>query len=199
MATCATLGQAAGTAAFHAIKNNCPDVRTAAKDHIRDIQQTLLDDDCYLLHIKREVSAITRNAELTVSSGDAELLRNGFDRPDENCDNAWHVTPGDWAEYTAADGDRFTEVRLIFDSNLKRNHLNMVANYPLKGEVYTPPDELVQSFHIEADGKEVFRTDNNYQRLVKIKLDSPAKQVKLVIDSLRENSEDVRMFSFEAR
>ena len=127
------------------------------------------------------------------------MLRNGFDRPDENCDNAWHVKPGDWAEYTAAAGDEFTEVRIIFDSNLKRNHLNMVANYPLKGEVYTPPLELVQGYHIEADGKEVYRTDNNYQRLVKIKLDTPAGKVKLVIDSLRENSEDVRLFSFEVR
>ena len=199
MATCATLGQAAGTAAIFAIKNNCPDLRTAAKEYIRDIQQTLLDDDCYLLHIKREVAAVTRNAALNVSAGDGEVLRNGFDRPGENCDNAWHINAGDWAEYTAADGEKFREVRLIFDSNLKRNHLNMVANYPLKGEVYTPPVELVQSYHIEADGKEVFRTDNNYQRLVKIKLDTPAKKVRLVIDALRDNSSDVRIFSFEAR
>ncbi|MBO5821772.1 MAG: FAD-dependent oxidoreductase, partial [Lentisphaeria bacterium] len=199
MATCATLGQAAGTAAIYAIKGNCPDVRTAAQKYIHDIQQTLLDDDCYLLHLKREVSPITRNAKLTVSNGNAELLRNGFDRPDETCDNAWHIKSGDWAEYEAPEGEEFREVRLIFDSNLKRNHLNMVANYPIKGEVYTPPVELVQGFHLEADGKEIFRTDNNYQRLVKIKLDTPARKVKLVIDTLRQDNDDARMFSFEAR
>ena len=197
MATCATLGQAAGTAAIYAIKNACPDVRTAAQKYIHEIQQTLLDDDCYLLHIQREVPEITRNAKLTASHGDAELLRNGCDRPDDHSSNAWNVSVGDWAEYEASGDDTFHEVRLIFDSNLKRNHLNMVANYPLKGEVYTPPAELVEAFHIEADGKEIFRTTNNYQRLVKIQLPAPARKVKLIIDALRPQTE--RIFGFEAR
>ena len=75
----------------------------------------------------------------------------------------------------------------------------MVANYPLKGEVYTPPVELVKAYHLEADGKEVFRTENNYQRLVKITLPVPARKIKLVIDALRDGCESARVFNFEIR
>lgn len=199
MATCATLGQAAGVAALYAVKDGCPDVRTAARTRIREIQQTLLDDDCYLLDVRREVSPLTRSAKLAASAGDPEVLRNGADRPEGETENAWHVRSGDWAEYDLGADARPAEVRLIFDSDLKRDHLNMVSNYSLKGEVYTPPASLVRGFHLEADGKEVFRTDNNYQRLVKIPLPAPVRRLKLTVDALRDGREDARIFSFEVR
>ena len=199
MATCATLGQAAGVAALYAVKDGCPDVRTAARTRIREIQQTLLDDDCYLLDVRREVSPLTRSAKLAASAGDPEVLRNGADRPEGETENAWHVRSGDWAEYDLGADARPAEVRLIFDSDLKRDHLNMVSNYSLKGEVYTPPASLVRGFHLEADGKEVFRTDNNYQRLVKIPLPTSVRRLKLTVDALRDGREDARIFSFEVR
>ncbi len=199
MATCAVCGQAAGTAAIYAIKGKCPDVRSAAQKYIRDIQQTLLDDDCYLPNVKREVARLTVDAKLSVSDGDGEMLRNGFDRPDNDNKNAWLVKNGSWAEYECVDNRKCSEVRLVFDSNLKRNHINMVANYPLNGEIYTPPAELVKAYHLIADGKEVFRTDNNYQRLVKIPLPEPAGKVKLVIDDLRKGVESTGIFCFEIR
>ena len=199
MATCASLGQAAGTTAIYAINGKCPDLRSAAQKYIHQIQQTLLDDDCYLLHIKRETAPLTLNAKLSVSEGNGEMLRNGFDRPHEGSDNAWLVKNGSWAEYVCANGCSCNEVRLIFDSNLKRDHINMVANYPLDGAIYTPPAELVKSYHLIADGKEVFRTDNNYQRLVKIPLPFAARKVKLVIDELRSGVENAKVFNFEIR
>ena len=73
----------------------------------------------------------------------------------------------------------------------------MVANYTLKGEVFTPPVELVKSSHLDADGREIFRTDNNYQRLVKIPLDAPVRKLKLVIDALRDGCDEARIFDFE--
>ena len=199
MATCATLGQAAGTTALYAIRHGAPDVRTAATEHIGEIQQTLLDDDCYLLHVKREVSPLTRRARLAVSSGDAEALRNGADRPEGESENAWRVRPGAWAEYDFGATVRPESVRLIFDSDLTRDHLNMVSNYSLKGEVYTPPAQLVKSFHLEADGREIFRTDNNYQRLVKLPLAAPLRKLKLVVDELRAGCDSTRIFDFEVR
>ena len=199
MATCATLGQAAGTAALYAVKGGCPDVRTAAQTRIREIQQTLLDDDCYLLDVKREVSPLTRSAKLAASAGDPEVLRNGADRPEGEAENAWHVRVGDWTEYEFGADARPAEVRLVFDSDLKRDHLNMVSNYSLKGEVYTPPASLVRGFRLEADDREIFRTDNNYQRLVKIPLASPARRLKLTVDALRDGREEARIFDFEVR
>ena len=197
MATCATLGEAVGVTAFYAIRGGYSDVRSATQKHIGEIQQTLLDDDCYLLWMKREVAGLTKSAKLTASSGDAEVLRNGSDRSAGEVENAWHVRPGDWAEYDFGSAIQPDVVRLVFDSDLKRDPLNMVANYTLKGEVFTPPVELVKSFHLEADGREIFRTDNNYQRLVKIPLDAPVRKLKLVIDALRDGCDEARIFDFE--
>ena len=57
----------------------------------------------------------------------------------------------------------------------------------------------MRAYHIEADGKEIFRTDNNYQRLVKIPVDITAKKLKLVVDKLDESMNETRIFSFEVK
>ena len=196
MATCATLGQAVGTAVYHAAANGNLTPRETCRRFIRDIQQTLMDDDCYLPGLIRAAAEISRQAVLSASENDPEPLRNGKDRSDEVSDNAWHCQAGAWAEYDFGAETALHEVRLTFDSDLKRPHLNMVSNYRREIELYTPPSTLVKAFHLEADGKEIFRTDNNYQRLVKIPVQVKARKLRLCIDSLR--SETAKVFAFEA-
>ena len=197
MATCAILGQAAGTAAYYAVREKCTSNREAAQKYFKEIQQTLLDDDCYIPGIKREISEVCRNAELKAARGDAEPLRNGIDRALKEAENCWNCQVGDAVEYTLTEAAEIHEIKIVFDSDLTRDHLNMVSNYTLAGETYAPPATLVTAFHIEADGEEIFRTEENHQRFVVIPWGKKAKQIKLVIDALGENRDTAKIFRFD--
>jgi hypothetical protein len=54
MATCATLGQAVGTAAAIAVRDDLSP-RGVYENRIKELQQMLMDDDCYLPWHKREI------------------------------------------------------------------------------------------------------------------------------------------------
>ena len=196
MATCATMGEALGAIVFHAALHGTLTPREACQKYIADIQQTLLDQDCWLLGRKRAVSSICKEAELTAGEGNPEPLRNGIDRAFEGQSNLWKCREGFYAEYTFKEETPLKRIRLVFDSNLDRPHLNMVSNYWKNASTYQPPETLVKGFHLEADGREIFRTDHNYQRLVFIPVQVNARKLRLVIDSLRIPESGV--FAFEA-
>jgi hypothetical protein len=99
MATCATLGQAVGAAVCTAVENGYISPRETAQKHIREVQKILLDDDCYLPGFAREISSICRNAKLSASSGDPEVLRNGIDRELDGNENFWHCQEGSSVQY----------------------------------------------------------------------------------------------------
>ena len=99
MATCAMLGQAAGTAAAMALEYST-DPRGICQ-HIDELQQRLMENDCWLPGKSRRISDICKNAELTAGAPDAENLRNGLDRPtDEEGDNGCTVELGSEITYT---------------------------------------------------------------------------------------------------
>ena len=76
MATCATLGQAVGTAAALLVKYGI-DPAQLRRERIAELQATLEDDDCMLPFRWRKVSPLT--AEATCAD-DMAVLRNGIDR-----------------------------------------------------------------------------------------------------------------------
>jgi len=98
MKTCATLGQTVGTQVFYALKNGLV-TREAAQTYIRDIQNTLMDDDCYLPGWKRPIVELSTRAKRTASSGKPEALRNGVDRSVAGHDNTWFCKSGYFVEY----------------------------------------------------------------------------------------------------
>ncbi|NLE38531.1 MAG: FAD-dependent oxidoreductase, partial [Pirellulaceae bacterium] len=130
MATCAVVGQAVGTAASIAIHRGLTP-REVGQRAIAQLQQTLLEDDCYLPGYRREISALTRIATLTASEGDPEPLRNGIDRPGCDAFNGWSGSPGSWLQYTLPHPQRLGRVRLVFDSDLNRPQTSMLCKYPL--------------------------------------------------------------------
>ena len=201
MATCATLGQAVGTTVYHALQHGLTP-RDVCAGNFREIQNTLMDDDCYLPGLKRPVAPLSAQAKLTVSNGNAESLRNGVDRPLGNEANAWSCGNGMSAAYEFGEKVQLSEARIVFDSNLNRIHYNMISNYPKKLSKEMPkfetPETLVKAFHLEADGVEIFREKNNYQRLVKIPLACKASTLRLVIDEVRSPKE-TRVFAFEVK
>ena len=197
MATCALLGQAVGTAVFHAVANKCATNREAAEKYTKAIQQTLLDDDCFLPGFRRQTSALCRCAALRSTGKNEENLRNGIDRQLEDGSNAWECSKGSSVQYTLDAPEFISEVRIAFDSNLKRDHLNMVSNYFLVPTLYTPPETLVKGFHLEIDGETVFTAENNYQRFVVIPVEKKCAAIKLVIDELHSSCESARVFRFD--
>lgn len=204
MATCAMLGQAAGTAAAYAVEKDL-----SPRDvlpHITDVQQRLMDDDCWLPGLARKVSDACRQALLT-GAENAENLRNGIDRPtDETVDNGCCVPLGSEITYRF-DVPAFVEqIHLVFDSDLDRKTLQggiqeicdcpTVCNRPLDMHPYTFPATMVKAFELLADGKVIYRTEHNHQRLVKL-------PVGLTVSSLSlrpletYGSEHAHIFSFD--
>ena len=127
------------------------------------------------------------------------MLRNGIDRELDNVSNQWNCRIGDSAEYDFGKTMPLHEIRLVFDSDLKRPKLNCVANYWLDGKVFTPPATLVSVFEILADGQTIFRTENNYQRLVKIPVNIAARKLTLRILGFAGRGDTGGVYSFDAR
>ncbi len=202
MATCALLGQAAGTGAMLAIKNQLSP-RGVYQQKVQELQNILMDDDCWLPGLRRPIAELSAKASLTASGSNPEALRNGYDRPLGDSSNAWECNSGDWAEYQFAAATDIREIRLAFDSDLSRPKWNMISNYSLNQAPFTPPETLVQEFHIEIQNekgevKELFRDSNNYQRLVRINIPARASKVRLVIDKLRGEGPK-KVFAFEVK
>ncbi|NLF16129.1 MAG: FAD-dependent oxidoreductase [Lentisphaerae bacterium] len=212
MATCALCGQAAGTAASLATRYHTTP-RGVYENHLRELQQALLDDDCFLPWQRRDIGEMARQAELTASAGDAEPLRNGVDRPVGAAENAWSGRPGtDWVQYRFERPRRIGSVRIVFDSNLNRlgqgacaNHVekNILSNYPLGQPPRTVPDTLTRAFTLEAldaagRWSTVARIDDNHQRLVRVPLQVEAVALRLT-PLATWGAPMARLFAFEPR
>jgi len=189
MATCSILGQAIGTAVSVAVKEN----KKVEDINIRGLQQTLMEDDCFLPGLTRKVSELTLSGECS-----AEVVRNGIDRGDANC---WKGKTGDFVEYNFENDTEIKEIRLVFDSDLNRDYYNMPCNYPLKETKYKVPETLITKYKIEgetADGKVYIITAENHQRFVKIPVDWCVKTLRFI--PLEENGcGEYRLFSFEIK
>lgn len=201
MATCAIMGQAVGTAAALAAKHDLSP-RELGELRIRDLQETLQDDDCWLPGLVRSVSGVCREAALSASTGDPEPLRDGLDRENEEQGllHAWIAQRGAWAEYRFGEKKKLSRARLVFDSNLKRKWANMPLWYPRDGWDIKPPETLVKAFRLlaERDGvwQEIVVERANFQRLVRIPLGVEATAVRLQVDETW-GSETPCVFAFE--
>ena len=189
MATCMLLGQAAGTAVAVALKNG-KDIRQTALEDYEEIQQLLMDHDCTLPGFRRRIAESVKQAVLTGSCGDPEVLRNGVDRDYPGEENAWSGKNGDFAAYEYEKETAFSTIRLVFDSDLDRriignSHLNSVAHYFLNAPERKTPETIMQSFAIIAD-----------DRVDKIVLNTSAITMGLI--SFESISLKIRMFSFIA-
>ncbi len=189
MATCATLGQACGTAAAIAVQEKITPQKVGKK-YIKRLQQTLMEDDCYLPGFQREIPALSKKAALTVSNGEnAELLRDGCDRNIGDDSHRWDCKNGDSAEYRFTKPQKISRIRLVLDSDLSRPEKNIVALRTTNQPELKLPATLVKSFDLtwqSADGKwhTIEKIRNNWKRLVVLDdLNLEAVAVKLTIRS----------------
>ena len=212
MATCATMGQAVGTAAAIAAANGLSP-RGVYEDRVSELKQALMEDDCYLPWNVRQVPERSLNATLCASEGDPSPLRNGIDRPVGETENAWSCAPGGWVEYQFAEPAQVNAVRIVFDSDLNRKGKNMPAMFPLDPSAHSipaacslcpgAPESMTRAFRIEvedADGArhEVTSYQGNYQRLVRLHLPVVCRAVRLIPEGTW-GAERCRLFAFDVR
>ncbi len=201
MATCAVMGQAVGTAAAIAVRQNCGP-RAIHDRYLGELQKTLLDDDCFLPWQQREIPEISRNATLAASAGDPEPLRNGIDRPCRDQSNAWQGAPGvDFVEYQFKKAVPLTHARIVFDSHLDRPWQNMPYTIPHQGNCRPTPDTMTKCFRLDVQAKDgqwrtVHDITDNHQRLVHLTLAVEALAVRLT-PLQTWGAPAARLFAFE--
>lgn len=188
MATCAVLGQALGTAVAQAVQDGCH----VADVEIPRLQQTLMQDDCYLPWHTRERSALTMSADCN-----AEVVRCGQDRGE---DHVWIGHAGDCVTYTFDTDRDIGEIRLVFDSLLDRDYDNMPFNYPLKQTRYRVPETLIREYRIEGESALGERFElhvaDNHQRFVRHSVDWRVRTVRFV-PLATFGCEQFRLFAFD--
>lgn len=178
MGTAASMGQAVGTAAAYAIEKGI--LPADVTRDIRVIQQALLHDDAYIPFITQAMPKVTTDATLTASQGDAEVVRNGVNRPVGDVFNGWECAEGDTLTYTFAAPTKVTDVTLIVKSALDK-HVAMSSHQ--KDTQFTHvPDEMLKTYTIDVlkgDAWEtVYTATNNYDRHNRIAIDDTVEGVR---------------------
>ena len=212
MATCSVIGQAVGTAAAIATLFSLTP-REVYEQKLDELQQALLEDDCFLPKLARRIPELSAQAELTASEGDPVPLRNGLDRPRGEVDNGWSGEPESWVQYTFAEKQQVREVRLVFDSDLNRKGKNMPCAFPINPADHGQPaaadllsgapETMIRKLRVEVlkPGNrwvEAARLDDNHQRLVKLDITTTALAVRIVPESTWGASR-CHLFAFDVR
>ncbi len=190
MATCAILGQAIGTAVAQAIGDGCH----VSDVDVRKLQETLMDDDCFIPWHERKLPALTKTAYCS-----AEIVRNGIDRGDKNL---WIGKAGDTVIYRLDAATAIHEIRLVFDSNMNRQYHNMPCNYPLVQTRFKLPTTLIKEYKIVGIGENgeeyTIHVTDSHQRFVRHAVDWRVKEVRFV-PLKTHGCEEFRLFDFEIK
>ncbi|MFI3206285.1 MAG: FAD-dependent oxidoreductase [Clostridia bacterium] len=193
MATCAIIGQAVGTAVAIALENKllpCDLYPTK----IEELKQMLMDDDCYLPFNVRAIPKITKEATLTVSSGDADKLLDGIERPSSDGDHAWEGNCDDEIVISFKEVTKLSQMRLVFDNDINRDTwseepwflraFSIRCNYFLDDKPVSMFPTLIKGYEVygkqDGEWKLLSSEKNNYQRLVKINIDGDFTDIKFI-------------------
>ena len=197
MGTIGIMGQAVGTAAALAVeKGVTPRGIYEDKALLRELQRRLMDDDCFLPGLKRDISPLAKAATLSADYGDASELLNGTDRRIWGRDNGYFGKTNQAITY-AFDAPTFVNgFRLVCDSDLDRENFDghpdlLTIPMPLfRGLGYgntsfTFPRPVLKSFRVETkdvDGewKTVFETNSNHQRFMRGEIGRECLGIRLV-------------------
>lgn len=205
MATCSLLGQAVGTAAALAVANRCTP-KGVLEHHLVRLQKTLQDDGVFLPHHKNTYHPALLCAKTNLSDAQKEVLFNGTERPrNAEGENAVTQNVGDVLRFRFEGPTRIEELRLRFD--LDFGHMSVSPNRKMRvfamkintGKDFVPVKvaaTIVKGFAIRADGKEVYRTEENYLSHVRVPLSVCAKTLE--IEWLATNgAPEVRLFGLD--
>jgi hypothetical protein len=200
MATCALLGQAVGTAAALAHRHKVEPRALSNGKYLKELQATLMDDDCWLPGLTRSTSELIKNSKITSSGSDTALLTNGWDRNRPGQKNVWEGPLGKPIEYSFGKPTRVGGVRIVFDSNLALPKM-MPCTYPHREKGAAIPASLVKNFRLEVqtpngEWKTLHHKKENHRRLVTLTVNLEISALRLVPEETW-GTEKARIFSFE--
>ena len=223
MATCGVMGQAVGTAAALMSKYKMS-ARQLADEKIGELQDILMEDDCFLPGLKRKMSPLCNEKTLSADWGDASVLLNGTERKIWGNDNGYWGMCNRAITYTFDKKTHINDFRLIVDSDLDREYtdgnprvLNISATLFKRLDYnYTSfgfPKCMLKSFRIEALNDNgvwvtVYSKDNNYQRMIRETLDIDTTAIRLIpihtylseeLGKATYGSAQAHIFAFEVR
>ena len=177
MGTCAIGGQAVGTAAAMAVQKDCTPGEIGKK-HIRQLQQQLLKDDCYIPGFRNEDEHdLARTAQVSATSqtedGKAENVINGVARTVGEQSNCWQSAPlgegGETLELRLRKESTVSQLRLTFDTDLSGEIMPSLTRNVRERQVKGLPHELVRDYRISLlrNGERVWEKEirGNGQRL----------------------------------
>jgi len=210
MATCALLGQAVGSAAAVAAAHSTSP-RGVYENHLTELQEMLLEDDCYLPGFPAPVSDIMKSAEIRTTGKYPERLINGINRKRGDDENAWEGKCGDEILIDFKKAVELREMRITLDSDLNRLTVGAggyVKNKPTVSNTSRTmpfvhlPETLVKDMDVtlSLDGGEertVFLRGIK-RRLVTVAINERVKAIKLVPVSTY-GAELVRIFSLNVK
>ncbi len=202
MATCAVVGQAAGTAAAMCVREGItPRQLNEEKPRLRALQQALLRDDQSIRGFKNEDALdLARKARVTASGNadSASRIIDGFTReiPGGQAHQwATRLTPdGAWIELQWDEPQRIREVQLTFDSGFQRELTLSAQDAVNRGIVRAPQPETVRDYVITAGATELARVANNHQRLRRHRFDATAAKTLRVHVNATNGDDFARIF-----
>jgi hypothetical protein len=176
MGTCAIGGQAAGTAAALCRKYHC--FPGGIRNHIGELQQLLLKDDCYIPGIRNtDEGDLAREAKISAGSErpgyPCTNITNGISRAVGKEHNLWMskgISPqGETVQLDFEKCRTVSEIRLTFDSNFRYAIKITLSDKRRKQQRKGVPKELVSDYTITCwNGKKAVKELNvsgNYERL----------------------------------
>lgn len=203
MATCALLGQAVGTAAAIASEFNLTP-NGVYNEKLGLLQETLMNDDCFLPHKQRAVSSDFK------STNTDESVRNGQDRAHRlyNTEECGMKVKNNTSVYYDV-GGYVKSVHIVFDSDLNRETLPgdecerlhaTRCNIRLDSPVMTMPKTLCKAFVLEIEtknGKITVKEENNRKRAYHIPVNGNVSSIKLTPITNWGDTDDTPIISFD--
>lgn len=197
IATCSILGQAAGTAAAIAKRENI--TPREVMNHIDELQQTLIKDDCYIPGIKvNDKEDIVSNSNCTVTASSAiesglpSNINGDYSRRINEKEYAWISDEmSENGEFIKVDFDESKEISnvvLRFDPNFSKTIFTTQATRVKARIVKEMPHELVRDYVVifEKNGEVVkeIAVEDNFQRVNKHEFEKiSADSIKVLVKS----------------
>lgn len=195
MGTVGVIGQAVGTAASVALKYHMTP-RQVCREKIEEIQDTLLEDDCFLPHHRRRIWETSLSARLSCDYGDCSVLHNGMERRIWGNDNGYFGRINQAVTYTFDAPTHLTRFRLVMDSDLDREYVEgnpdalNISTVLMRPMSYNRtsfgfPKCMIKSYRIEAmdengQWRSIYEESDNYQRFIRREIDVVTKAVRFI-------------------
>jgi len=201
MATCAILGQAAGTAAGLCVREG---IGPAAlyPTRIAELQQWLMEDDCWLPGLRRGIDRLAQESRLSGAGTMSGALLNGHDRPIGEELNGCDLPLNEPVVFEWDRPVRIGALRIVADSHLA-DKKRMPCVWKKEGYQWQPPASLLRRFRVEAvlsggERETIAQVKENAQRLCEVRLEREVRALHFIPEATWDASAShARLFALE--